>query len=184
MERHSGSGNSERELAMKSYPLANELALMVRTGIKLLAVAMLAGLPAHAHAQGIIKSDSVVKVEVDPGKIENDKQTLTLTLSIEKGFHIYANHIGQTNIALPTEVTISGKTTPQSVKISYPPGKLQVDEFQGDHYIYERKAVIVANVQRAKGDTGPLKAAIRVQACSEGKEGRCLLPTTIEVNIP
>ncbi|MCX7827583.1 MAG: protein-disulfide reductase DsbD N-terminal domain-containing protein, partial [Verrucomicrobiae bacterium] len=130
------------------------------------------------------KSDSVVKVEIDPGKIQNDKQTVTLTLSIEKGFHIYANHIGQENIALPTEVTISGKTTPQAVKISYPPGKLQVDEFLGDHYIYEHKAVIEAVVQRAKGDTGPLKAAIRVQACSEGKEGRCLLPATVEVNIP
>lgn len=165
---------------MKTYPLANELALMVRTGIKLLAVAILAGLPAHAQGN---KSDSVVKVEVNPGKIENDIQTVTLTLSIEKGFHIYANHIGQENMALPTEVTISGKTTPRTVKISYPPGKLQVDEFLGDHYIYERKAVIEANVHRAKGDTGPLKVAIRVQACSEGKEGRCLLPATIEVNL-
>jgi len=168
---------------MKTYPLANEIALAVRTGIKLLAVAVLAGLPAHVHAQAK-KSDSVVKVEVDPGKIENDKQTVTLTLSIEKGYHIYANHIGQENIALPTEVTISGKTTPQAVKISYPPGKLEQNEFVGDHYIYQRKAVIEADVRRAKGDTGPLKAAIKVQACSEGQNGTCLLPATVEVNIP
>jgi thiol:disulfide interchange protein len=153
----------------------------VRTGIKLLAVAILAWLPAQAHAQ-VTKSDSVVKVEVDPGKIENDKQTVMLTLSIDKGYHIYANHIGQENIALPTEVTINGKT--QGVKISYPPGKLEQNEFVGDHYIYERKAVIAADVQRAKGDTGPLKAVIRVQACSEGKDGKCLLPATVEVNIP
>jgi thiol:disulfide interchange protein len=168
---------------MKTYSLANEIALMIRTGTKLLAVAILAWLPAQAHAE-VTKSDSVVKIEVDPGKIENDKQTVTLTLSIQKGYHIYANHIGQENIALPTEVTISGKTKPQAVKISYPPGKLEQNEFVGDHYIYERKAVIAADVRRAKGDTGPLKAAIRVQACSEGQDGKCLLPATVEVNIP
>jgi thiol:disulfide interchange protein len=168
---------------MRTNPLATKIAAIVRTGTKLLAVAALVGLPVHAHAQ-VTKSDSVVKIEVDPGKIENDKQTVTLTLSIQKGFHIYANHIGQENIALPTEVTISGKTTPQAVKISYPPGKLEQNEFVGDHYIYERKAVIAADVRRAKGDTGPLKAAIRVQACSEGQDGKCLLPATVEVNIP
>jgi len=168
---------------MKSHTIADAIALMGRTGMQLLFVAILAGLPVLAHAQAT-KSDSVVKVEVDPGKIENDKQTITLTLSIHKGYHIYANHIGQENIALPTEVTISGKTTPQAVKISYPPGKLEQNEFVGDHYIYERKAVIAADVRRAKGDTGPLKAAIRVQACSEGQDGKCLLPATVEVNIP
>ena len=156
---------------------------MIRTGIKLLAVAILAVLPAQAHAQAK-KSDSVVKVEVNAGKIENDKQTVTLTLSIEKGYHIYANHIGQENIAIPTEVTITGKTKPQTVKIDYPPGKLEVNEFVGDHYLYEGKAVIEVNVQRAKGDTGPLKATIKLQACSEGQNGTCLLPATVEVNIP
>lgn len=156
---------------------------MIRTGITLLAVAILAALPADAHAQ-VKKSDSVVKVEVDAGKIENEKQTVTLTLAIEKGYHLYANQIGQENIAIPTEVTISGKTTPQTVKISYPPGKLEVNSFVGDHYIYERRAVIEADVQRAKGDTGPLKATIKLQACSEGKNGTCLPPATVEVNIP
>ena len=154
---------------------------MIRTGITLLAVAILAALPAHAQVK---KSDSVVKVEVDAGKIENEKQTVTLTLAIEKGYHIYANHIGQENIAIPTEVTISGKTKPQTVKITYHPGKLEVNSSVGDHYIYERKAVIEADVQRAKGDKGPLKATIKLQACSEGQNGTCLLPATVEVNIP
>ena len=69
----------------KTYQLAKEKTLMIRTGIKLLAVAILAALPAHAQVK---KSDSVVKVEVDAGKIENEKQTVTLTLAIEKGYHI------------------------------------------------------------------------------------------------
>src|SRR5436309_2865308 len=112
---------------------------MIRTGITLLAVAILAALPADAHAQAK-KSDSVVKVEVDAGKIENEKQTVTLTLAIEKGYHLYANQIGQENIAIATEVTISGQTKPKTVKITYPPGKLEVNSFVGDHYIYERKA--------------------------------------------
>ena len=156
---------------------------MIRTGIKLLAVAILAVLPAHAHAQ-VKKSDSVVKVEVDAGAIENDKQTVKLTLIIEKEWHLYANQIGQENLAIATEVTISGKTEPQSVKISYPPGKLEKNHVVGDHYIYEGKAVIRADVQRVKGDTGPLKATIKLQACSSGKSGTCLLPATVEVSIP
>src|SRR4051794_18816136 len=103
---------------------------MIRTGIRLLAFAILAALPAVSHAQ-VKKSDSVLKVEVDAGKIENDKQTVTLTLSIEKGYHVYANQIGQENLAIPTEVTISGKTKPQTVKIAYPPGKLEVNPLVG-----------------------------------------------------
>ena len=45
---------------------------MIRTGIKLLAVAILAALPANAHAQ-VKKSDSVVKVAVDAGKVSDAK---------------------------------------------------------------------------------------------------------------
>src|SRR5947209_5411489 len=146
---------------------------IVRTGTKLLAYAILAVLPAIAHAQ-IKKSDSVVKVAVDPGKIENERQTVTLTLAIEKGWHIYANQIGQENLAIPTEVSISGKTKPEAVKVTYPPGKLEENAFVGDHYIYEGKVFIEADVQRAKGDTGPLKATIKLQACSAGPAGSCL----------
>jgi len=154
---------------------------MIRKTITLLAVAILGALPTVAHAQ---KTDSVVKVEVDAGKIENDKQTVTFTIAVAKGHHIYANQIGQENIALPTEVAISGKTKPQAVKVAYPPGKLKIDSTVGDHYIYERMAVIEADVQRAKGDTGPLKATIKLQACTEGKDAKCLMPATLEVNIP
>ena len=154
---------------------------MIRTGIKLLAVAILSALPANAQVK---KSDSVVKIAVDAGKIENEKQTVTLTLAIEKGWHLYANQIGQENLAIATEVTISGKTKPEAVKVTYPPGKLEENSFVGDHYIYEGKVFIEADVQRAKGDTGPLKATIQLQACSEGENGTCLLPANVEVSIP
>ena len=70
------------------------------------------------------------------------------------------------------------------MKVTYPPGKLEESSFVGDHYIYQRMAVIEADVQRAKGDKGPLKATIKLQACSEGQNGTCLLPATVEVNIP
>ena len=117
-------------------------------------------------------------------KIENEKQVVTLTLIIEKEWHIYANPIGQENLATATEVTINGKTNPQTVKISYPRGKLEKNHVVGDHYIYEGKVVIKADVQRVKGDTGPLKATIKLQACSSGESGTCLSPATVEVNIP
>ena len=156
---------------------------MVRIGIALWAFAVLAALPVDAREQSK-KSDSVVKVQVDAGKIENEKQTVTLTLVIEKEWHIYANRIGQENLATATEVTISGKTKPQSVKVNYPRGKLEKNHVVGDHYIYEVKVAIKADVQRVKGDTGPLKATIKLQACSSGESGTCLPPATVEVDIP
>ena len=85
-----------------------------------------------------------------------------------------------------TEVTITGKTKPASVKVDYPAGKVVMDSTIGNYKIYEGKLVIKAVVQRAKGDTEPLKASIKLQACSidkDNKGGVCLFPATVEVDV-
>jgi hypothetical protein len=159
---------------------------MFRTGIALVAVVVFAALPVNARPAPM-KSDSVVTITATGGKIENDKQTVEITIAIKEPWHLYANPVGQEDLAsAATEVTITGKAKPTSVKVNYPEGKVVVDSTVGNYKIYEDKVVIKAEVQRAKGDTEPLKASIKLQACSitkDGKGGTCLLPATVEVDV-
>jgi DsbC/DsbD-like thiol-disulfide interchange protein len=158
---------------------------MVRTGVALFAIAILAGLPLDVGAQGK-KSNDVVKVTAAADKPDaNGKQTVTLTITIEKPWHIYANPVGQEDLAsAATVVDITGKTKPKSVKVNYPTGKVEKDTVVGNYMIYEGKIEVKADVTRATGDTGPLKASVKVQACTTGAKGPCLLPATIDVEIP
>lgn len=154
---------------------------MVRTGIALVAVAVFAALPAAAHAP-VKKSNDMVMVTATAGKIENDSQKVTFTLDIEKGWHLYANPVGLDDLAdNKTVVEISGATKLKSVKVMYPPGTVVKDDVVGNYMVYQGKVTITAEVVRAKGDTEPLSAKIKVQACSEGKDGVCLQPGTVEV---
>jgi len=61
---------------------------------------------------------------------------------------------------------------------------VEKDATVGDYKVYEGKVVITAEVERAKGDTGPLKATVKLQACNLEKGGTCLLPETVEVKVP
>jgi DsbC/DsbD-like thiol-disulfide interchange protein len=134
------------------------------------------------------KSGDVVKVVAEAGKIDDDgKQTVTLTVTIDKPWHIYANPVGVEDLsAAATVVDITGEKKPQSVKVHYPAGKVIKDSTVGDYKIYEDKVVIKVDVQRAKGDTGALKAKIKVSACQTDEKGggTCLEPGTVEVKVP
>jgi len=159
---------------------------MFRTGIALAAVVVFAALPVDARPE-VKKSDSVVTVTATGDKIENDKQTVEITIAIKEPWHLYANPVGNVDFeTAATDVTITGKAKPASVKVDYPAGKVVMDSTVGNYKIYEDKVVIKAVVQRAKGDTEPLKASIKLQACSitkDGKSGTCLLPATVEVEV-
>lgn len=128
------------------------------------------------------KSDSVVKVEVTADKPDADgKQTITITLDIDKDWHIYANPVDNedlTNAQTVVSVTSKGKLT--NVKIVYPPGKLEGEK--GEKYkVYEGRVAVKAQVKRAKGDNRPLEVAIKLQACDART---CLVPTTIKKEVP
>jgi thiol:disulfide interchange protein len=154
---------------------------MIRTGIALLAVAVLAALPAAARAQAK-KSGDVVKVSATADK-PDDKgvQKITITITIDKPYHLYANPVGQEDLAsAQTVVTVTGKNKPDEVKIDYPKGKVETDKVVGDYNIYEEKVTITANVRRAKGDTEPLKVKVKLQACTKQT---CLVGDTVEVEV-
>ena len=142
----------------------------------LLAALTLAAGPALAAS----KSDSVVKATAVAGKPDADgKQTVTLTLAIDKGWHLYANPVGQDDLAsVQTKVAVKAQGALGDVKVDYPPGKKVKDTVIGDYLIYEDKAVITVNVTRAKGDDSPLDLTVKIQACNDNT---CLLPAEVKV---
>ncbi len=143
----------------------------------LTAGALLLG-PARAGGK---KSDSEVKATYKADRPGNDgKQTIHLTLSINKGWYIYANPVGNEDFAAnATTVTIKPKL--QSVAISYPEGKVNRDTAIGDYRIYENEVTIPIHVQRAAGESGPLELDVRVNACNH--KMFCLPPGVIKVTV-
>jgi DsbC/DsbD-like thiol-disulfide interchange protein len=109
----------------------------------------------------------------------NGKQTITLTLEIEPGWHAYANPQPNPDFpARPTKVTVVGNVKADDVKIDYPKGKLKKDKMEGDYRVYEGTETIRIQIPAGKG---PLTLRIEVQTCNEGM---CLLPGTLTVKVP
>jgi DsbC/DsbD-like thiol-disulfide interchange protein len=132
----------------------------------------------EAQAQGK-KSDSVVKVQAEAGTANADGTVpVRLTLTVEPGWHVYANPVGQEDLAeQATTVTAGGKAKVEGVE--YPPGKLVRDKTLGDYKVYENQVTITAKVRRPNGG-GPIELAVKLQACNESK---CLLPATVKVPV-
>jgi thiol:disulfide interchange protein len=139
---------------------------------------LLAGPAAHAEKT----SADYVKATATADKPDADgKQTVTITLTIDKPWHLYANPVGPKELLdCQTVVRVSAAEKPARVDISYPQGKLQEDKGLGDHRIYEETVTIKANIVRARGDTSPLTVEVDVSACAKNV---CLLPGTIKVPV-
>jgi uncharacterized protein len=140
-------------------------------------VVFTAALPAQGK-----KSDSVVKVAADADKPDAEgNQVITLTLQVDKGWHIYANPIDNKDLLnAQTVVTVKGAKAPKDVKIAYPAGKLEKDTILGDYKVYEDKVIIKAHVQRDPGDAGPLEVGVAFQSCNDKQ---CLLPATVKLTV-
>jgi hypothetical protein len=152
----------------------------VRSAFRIATLALaFTALAGTAHAQ-LKKSDTVVKAEAKADKIADDgKQLVTITLTIDKGWHLYANPVGNEDLSEnQVVVSLKSKNKLKDVTIDYPEGTLHKDKAVGDYKIYEGTVKIKATVQRAKGDTEPLDVTVKVQACDKFK---CLLPGTIDL---
>jgi DsbC/DsbD-like thiol-disulfide interchange protein len=149
-----------------------------KTVLTLLTLGLLA-MPVHGQAK---RSDSVVKAEAKANQPNNaGQQTVTVTLTIDRGWHTYAHTVPQDFPGIPTSVAVSAKTPPKEVKIDYPKGKTIKDTVLGNYNVYEDKAVIKINLQRTLGDNSPLKLSLKIQACNDKQ---CLLPATVELSVP
>jgi uncharacterized protein YyaL (SSP411 family) len=128
---------------------------------------------------GAKKSDSVVKVKATATKPNAEgREIVTLTITIDEGWHLYANPVPKDFPGIPVTVTVEGKAKPKNAEIEYPKGKLVKDELAGNHHIYEGTIEIKATVTRAKDDASPLEFSLKLQACNQAK---CLLPGVVKV---
>jgi DsbC/DsbD-like thiol-disulfide interchange protein len=155
----------------------------MRWGFRFAALALVFAALAGAAAAQLKKSDTVVKVEAKGDKPAADgTQVVTVTLTIDKGWHLYANPVGNDDL-LTNQVTVSvsSKNKLQDVKVEYPAGKVVKDKVVGDYKTYEGTVTIKATVRRAKGDSEPLDVAVRVQACDAST---CLVPATVKLTVP
>jgi hypothetical protein len=90
------------------------------------------------------------------------KQTLIITLQIEKGSALFANPVNHNNEFLDAnKLTVKIVAKEQiNYALQYPLGKTRGDGM--DKYdIYEGTVIIQAQVTRAKGDVSPLLVRIR-----------------------
>ncbi len=128
------------------------------------------------------KKPDPVKVEAKAGKLgDNGEQTITVTLNIDKGWHIYANPVGNEDLeGADTTVKIAGKGLSKVVKITYPPGK-EESSVLGKYKAYTTQAVVTAVVQRVQADTEALEVSVQYQACDDKQ---CLLPKTVKLKVP
>jgi hypothetical protein len=107
----------------------------------------------------------------------------TLTITVEQGWHIYANTVGQellAEAATQCEVSIDGKAV-SDVQLTYPKGTQHKDDVVGDYYEYSGSVVIKGQLPKGQRTPEALKALTvkaKVTACSNRK---CLLPSTLTV---
>lgn len=146
-----------------------------------LACLIVAGAAAQTSAQGT-KSDSKVKITAKADKPGADgKQAVTLTLTIEPGWHLYANPVGNDDFADNQTVVVKAPNSKHEVlKVDYPAGKVVKDKTVGDYKVYEDAVTIKAEVRRAKDSTDPLELNVKLQACNDKT---CLLPATVKVKV-
>ena len=119
-----------------------------------------------------------VKATVTATKIEDGKQSATITITIAKDWYIYANPVKNDDFKkTQTVVNVKAKKDLANVKIEYPPGKIHEDKIVGNYSVYEEKVVIPVTVQRAAGDVSPLEVEVIFNTCSN--KGVCLarIPT-------
>ena len=151
--------------------------------IKILGFALfglaLASLVSNNTVAGGTKSENQVKASAEASKIDaKGTQTVTITLDIAKGWHLYANPVNHEFLeGGQTTVKIAAKEKPSSVKIKYPAGKTIVDKKE-KYDIYEGVVKIEATVKRAANDTSPLEISVAVQACDSKV---CLQPSTLKL---
>ena len=115
------------------------------------------------------RSDYHVKAAATATKPDADgKQTVTITLDIEKGFYLYANPVNHEFLeGSELKVKIAAKE-PVKTTVRYPTGKSRVFGGREKFDIYEGVVKIDAQVVRTNGDTGPLTIHVAIQA-ADGK---------------
>lgn len=131
------------------------------------------------------KSDSVVKFQVAADPVDaSGVQIVSLVLTIDDGWHIYANPAGNEDLTpVQTTVTAQPPLKPEALRVAYPTGRKVDDPAVGTYQVYDGRVVLKAAVQRTPGVAAQLN--VKIQACCHilGQE-KCLLPAVVPVTLP
>lgn len=129
--------------------------------------------------KGIKSSADMVQAKAVP--LDGKPGEYEIILSIEKDWHIYANPVendvlgtAQTSV----EAWQSGKKI--ASRVNYPAGVLEKDK-TGDYMVYRGKITISVKLKEIPKDVDGLEIRVRVVACSEGENARCLQPAVISL---
>jgi DsbC/DsbD-like thiol-disulfide interchange protein len=138
---------------------------------------------AEAGSGKLEKSDSKVKATATATKAGADgKQTVTITLEVVKGWHLYANPVNHNNEFLDGNQTTVKIAAKEKIKLTvkYPAGKTITDKKE-KYDVYDGVVKIQADVVRTMGDSSPLEITIAVSACDNKV---CLQPGTLKLRVP
>ena len=128
-------------------------------------------------------SSRVVKTSIAPDAASTAEQkAFTITLNISKGWHIYANPVGNPDLSsVQTSVAIKADGVTLPAKVVYPPGTLHKDPLVGDYSTYEGtiKIKVTAPLPRTTGK--PPEVVLKYQACNEKT---CLAPALANFKLP
>jgi uncharacterized protein YyaL (SSP411 family) len=126
------------------------------------------------------KTEDVVLLSATAEKTTAGKTVVSVKLAVEKPWHIYANPTGNEKVLGATAVTVRVNGKPVEASIAYPEGTIEKDEMVGDYRVYPGEVTIKVTIEAAEG---PIEVAAKVQACTSGKNGRCLLPATLKTAV-
>ncbi len=121
-------------------------------------------------------SADVVSAKLVVGEPADGKRTVTVTLTVADGWHIYANPVvNETLKEAETTLSLMVDGKKLDAKVTYPKGKEVTDKDVGKYAVYEK---IVALVAVIPATDAPIEARVKLMACSDKN---CLLPSTIKV---
>jgi DsbC/DsbD-like thiol-disulfide interchange protein len=128
-------------------------------------------------------SSKVVKVSIQPeASSTTEQKSFTITLEIAKGWHVYANPVGNPDLAsVQTNISVKSEGTTLPAKVTYPAGMLVQDAIVGNYSTYEGtvKIKVTAPLPRNQGQAP--EVVVKYQACNEKS---CLAPAVANLKLP
>ena len=127
-------------------------------------------------------SDVVAATATLAAPDKDGKRALSVTLKIAAPWHVYANPVDYDDLeGAKTTIDVFGGGKKFASAIDYPKGTAEKDQKGMEYRIYAGE-VTIKGVVNAK-DATDLEVRIKVQACTSGENGRCLLPATLTIPV-
>jgi uncharacterized protein len=139
-----------------------------------------AAVPAPGPAAKVVSAKAAIEKTEKP--LPGGEVRAMLTLTIQDGWHIYANEPGS-EVVKPTQVEMEPSEGLSLARVEYPPGEVKALDASGSERVavYEKKATFKLFLRVAPGTKPGLATVrfkVRFQACNDSA---CLAPATLSV---